>query len=268
MAQNSINLTTNYLACGLPPDWQTLHLCLSPSLSSIVRSFTSLFQPEKRLKPAPNNFQSFKNIIFYNYINLLLVLIPVSWALHFAAPEQYTAIFIISFIAIVPLAQLLCYGWVFDLERKGCGVLIFLVKVPTSFTWIFFLLNFKFDFFIPLVYPNRTGESWSRSTFVVVWPVFWPKSNLLLLLIISKLTEEIALRVGQTLGGLLNATLGNAVELIVAIIALFKVSQLVLETWSSFDLTHRSSFLLFYLHALSEVWISDRSDELDWFRHL
>ena len=30
-------------------------------------------------------------------------------------------------------------------------------------------------------------------------------------------TEEISLRVGETLGGLLNATLGNAVELIVSV---------------------------------------------------
>lgn len=37
-------------------------------------------------------------------------------------------------------------------------------------------------------------------------------------------TEEAAMRLGQTLGGLLNATLGNAVELIVAILALVKVS--------------------------------------------
>jgi len=35
-------------------------------------------------------------------------------------------------------------------------------------------------------------------------------------------TEELSLRVGQTLAGLINATLGNAVELIVAIIALVK----------------------------------------------
>ncbi|CAE7219195.1 unnamed protein product [Rhizoctonia solani] len=35
-------------------------------------------------------------------------------------------------------------------------------------------------------------------------------------------TEELALRVGQTLGGLLNATFGNAVELIIAILALVK----------------------------------------------
>lgn len=37
-------------------------------------------------------------------------------------------------------------------------------------------------------------------------------------------TEEASLRLGQTLGGLLNATLGNVVELIVAILALVKVS--------------------------------------------
>ncbi len=38
-------------------------------------------------------------------------------------------------------------------------------------------------------------------------------------------TEEAAMRLGQMIGGLLNATLGNAVELIVAILALIKVGQ-------------------------------------------
>lgn len=33
------------------------------------------------------------------------------------------------------------------------------------------------------------------------------------------------MRLGETLGGLLNATLGNAVELIVAILALVRVRQ-------------------------------------------
>lgn len=42
-------------------------------------------------------------------------------------------------------------------------------------------------------------------------------------------TEEISLRVGQTLAGLLNATLGNAVELIVAIIALTKCELRVVQ---------------------------------------
>lgn len=80
-------------------------------------------------------------------------MIPVSWALHFAAADKQVAIFVTAFIAIIPLAQLLSYG-----------------------------------------------------------------------------TEEIALRVGQTVGGLLNASLGNAVELIVAIIALFQCEYTIVQT--------------------------------------
>ncbi|KAL8382661.1 hypothetical protein RB595_006441 [Gaeumannomyces hyphopodioides] len=43
-------------------------------------------------------------------------------------------------------------------------------------------------------------------------------------------TEEIALRTGETLGGLLNATFGNAVELIVAIIALMDGQVTIVQT--------------------------------------
>jgi len=40
--------------------------------------------------------------------------------------------------------------------------------------------------------------------------------------LLSFATEEIAIKVGETLGGLMNATFGNAVELIVSIIALIQ----------------------------------------------
>jgi len=43
-------------------------------------------------------------------------------------------------------------------------------------------------------------------------------------------TDELSMRVGQTLAGLLNATLGNAVELIVAIIALIKCELTVVQS--------------------------------------
>ncbi|KAJ6599276.1 calcium/proton exchanger [Mycena vulgaris] len=43
-------------------------------------------------------------------------------------------------------------------------------------------------------------------------------------------TDELSMRVGQTLAGLLNATLGNAVELIVAIIALTKCELAVVQS--------------------------------------
>ncbi|KAK2747557.1 hypothetical protein FQN57_002050 [Myotisia sp. PD_48] len=47
---------------------------------------------------------------------------------------------------------------------------------------------------------------------------------------LSYATEEIALRTGETMGGLLNATFGNAVELIVSIIALFKNQIVIVQT--------------------------------------
>jgi len=48
--------------------------------------------------------------------------------------------------------------------------------------------------------------------------------------ILSYSTEEIAMRVGETLGGLLNASFGNAVELIVSIIALTKDEIIIVQT--------------------------------------
>lgn len=156
---------------SLPPDpcsdpfspisrWAPLH-------ASIDRSFTDLLKPEHRLQPAPNTLQSLKNVFFASPFNLLLVCIPISWALYFALDRgdstnaqscqahlgNNLAVFITAFLAIIPLAQLLSFG-----------------------------------------------------------------------------TEEIALRVGQTLGGLINATLGNAVELIVAIIALFHCELTIVQT--------------------------------------
>ncbi|KAG2347960.1 calcium/proton exchanger [Suillus weaverae] len=85
--------------------------------------------------------------------NVLLVFIPISWALNFALPNQHTLIFVVSFLAIIPLAKLLAYA-----------------------------------------------------------------------------TDELSIRVGQTLAGLLNATLGNAVELIVSIIALTKCELTIVQS--------------------------------------
>ena len=42
---------------------------------------------------------------------------------------------------------------------------------------------------------------------------------------VDKATEEIALRTGEAVGGLLNATFGNAVEMIIAGLALYAASQ-------------------------------------------
>ncbi|KAF8962769.1 Sodium/calcium exchanger protein-domain-containing protein [Flammula alnicola] len=129
----------------------------SSRLAAIRQQTALMFVPERPVGKAPNAFESLKSILCSSWLNLLLVFIPVSWALHFALPESTsnrdTVIFVFSFFAIIPLAKLLAFA-----------------------------------------------------------------------------TEELSLRVGQTLAGLLNATLGNAVELIVAIIALVKCELRVVQS--------------------------------------
>ncbi|GAA6044351.1 hypothetical protein JCM8097_002782 [Rhodosporidiobolus ruineniae] len=113
---------------------------------------TDLFVAERPIKKEPTVVESFKAIFFASWLNVLLLLLPVGWALHFCHVND-TIVFVFTFLTIIPLAKLL-----------GTG------------------------------------------------------------------TEEVALRVGQTLGGLINATLGNAVELIVAIIALAKCEIQVVQS--------------------------------------
>ncbi|KAG0145211.1 hypothetical protein CROQUDRAFT_659022 [Cronartium quercuum f. sp. fusiforme G11] len=100
----------------------------------------------------PTSMQSFKNFFFSSYLNLLLIAVPLSFLSHFfhwgSTPD-----FVISFIAIIPLASLL-------------------------------------------------GEA----------------------------TEQVALKVGSTLGGLMNATFGNAVEAIVGIVALSQNQLRIVQT--------------------------------------
>jgi len=118
----------------------------------LKKTFTALFSPERKVGKAPTTMQSLKAVLFASWLNVLLVCVPISFALHFAKVSDL-AIFLVSFFAIIPLAKLLGFA-----------------------------------------------------------------------------TEEAALRVGQSLGGLLNATLGNAVELIVAILALVKCEIEVVQS--------------------------------------
>ncbi|GAA5969996.1 hypothetical protein JCM11641_000224 [Rhodosporidiobolus odoratus] len=101
---------------------------------------------------APNTLTSIRNFILSGYLNILLIAVPLSFASHFAGWGS-TADFILSFIAIVPLASLL-------------------------------------------------GDA----------------------------TEQCALKLGQTVGGLLNATFGNAVELIVGVLALKRGELRIVQT--------------------------------------
>ncbi|WRT66116.1 calcium/proton exchanger [Kwoniella shivajii] len=130
-----------------------------PNASLVRRVTTVLFTPPKKVGKAPTYMGSLKAAIMSTWLNVLLVFIPIGWALYLAKHSggkesiTDTAVFITTFISIIPLAGLLGFA-----------------------------------------------------------------------------TEEAALRLGQTLGGLLNATLGNAVELIVAILALIKCELQVVQS--------------------------------------
>ncbi|CAE6493234.1 unnamed protein product [Rhizoctonia solani] len=112
-----------------------------------------MMTPQKKLGKEPTYMSSLRAIVTETYLSILLIFIPIGWALHFHKRDNYAAVFVTNFLAIVPLAKLLGFA-----------------------------------------------------------------------------TEELALRVGQTIGGLLNATFGNAVELIVAIVALTKCELRVVQS--------------------------------------
>lgn len=122
-------------------------------LPTLRRAATLMFTPEKTIAKPPNTWRSIQAIIFSSWFNVLLVFIPISWAINFALPDQQSLIFVLTFLAIIPLAKLLAFA-----------------------------------------------------------------------------TDELSIRVGQTLAGLLNATLGNAVELIVSIIALTKCELTIVQS--------------------------------------
>lgn len=109
---------------------------------------------ESSKKPRPKlTVLSQAKAVFGSWINLMLVFVPVGLALHNVEGVNGIIVFVMNFLAIIPLAAMLSFA-----------------------------------------------------------------------------TEELALYVGETLGGLLNASFGNAVELIVSIIALAQKKILIVQT--------------------------------------
>lgn len=107
---------------------------------------------KKKNWPKPTISTQFK-AVFGSWINLMLVFVPIGIALHEVDSVSRIVVFVLNFLAIIPLAAMLSFA-----------------------------------------------------------------------------TEELALYVGETLGGLLNASFGNAVELIVSIIALAQKKILIVQT--------------------------------------
>ncbi|KAF7550582.1 hypothetical protein G7Z17_g5602 [Cylindrodendrum hubeiense] len=113
------------------------------------RSLFKNVQPKQPFTVANQLQRTFLN----SWINVLIVAAPVGIALNYITSVNRIAVFVVNFIAIIPLAAMLGFA-----------------------------------------------------------------------------TEEIALRTGEVLGGLINATFGNAVELIVAILALAEGKVLIVQT--------------------------------------
>ncbi|GBC08019.1 hypothetical protein RclHR1_07870002 [Rhizophagus clarus] len=84
------------------------------------------------------------------------------------------------------------------------------LKIILGNSWLNILL-----IFVPLGYIASALDMSDTWVFFLNFFAIIPLAKLL-----EFATEDISLRVGQTIGGLLNATFGNAVELIVSIIAL------------------------------------------------
>ncbi|THH02801.1 hypothetical protein EW026_g119 [Hermanssonia centrifuga] len=94
----------------------------------------------------------------------------------------------------------------------GSYLNVLLVCIPVS--WV---LHFIFQ-------PNPTN---TQDTLIFIFSFL---SIIPLAKLLAFATDELSMRVGQTLAGLLNATLGNAVELIVSIIALVQCQLQVVQS--------------------------------------
>lgn len=74
--------------------------------STVKRLTTGLLTPERKIREVPGYRRSWINIAKSNWLNLLLIFIPISWALHFAVGNKNpTAVFITCFIAVIPLGE-------------------------------------------------------------------------------------------------------------------------------------------------------------------
>ncbi|EME40687.1 hypothetical protein DOTSEDRAFT_74287 [Dothistroma septosporum NZE10] len=121
-----------------------------PDEENVMRTETD--DSKKKKKRPKISFMSQVKAVFASWINILLIAVPVGIALEYAHVNK-VVVFVVNFIAIIPLAAVLSYS-----------------------------------------------------------------------------TEELAMYIGEVLGGLLNATFGNAVELIVGIIALTQGKVLIVQT--------------------------------------
>ncbi|KAJ7637316.1 calcium/proton exchanger [Mycena polygramma] len=82
-----------------------------PTESATIRNIVrSSFKPAHKLGPIPGVESSLLAIVRSSPLNVLLLFVPVVWALHFASPNSHTAIFIAGCAALISLAQILAFA--------------------------------------------------------------------------------------------------------------------------------------------------------------
>lgn len=106
-------------------------------------------------------------------------------------------------------------------NRKHKHIPIMTQVKAVLFSWVNILL-----IFVPIGIALEQVESFSRiGVFVLNFIAIIPLAGVL-----SFATEELAMYIGEVLGGLLNASFGNAVELIVSVIALKQGKVIIVQT--------------------------------------
>ncbi|EMR09958.1 calcium/proton exchanger [Pneumocystis murina B123] len=107
-----------------------------------------------------------------------------------------------------------------NFDKKKEKYLYFIIKVIFMSSYLNILL-----FFVPLGILYGYFEWNPTLVFIFNFLAIFPLATIL-----SFLTEELSMKVGQTTGSLLNASLGNVVEMIISIIALNKGQLRIVQT--------------------------------------
>ncbi len=76
----------------------------------LKRRVTELFTPDVPVRKEPTTKQSVISFLKSSWLNIMWLFIPLSWALHFANVGGDTVIFVMCFLAIIPLAANLGYA--------------------------------------------------------------------------------------------------------------------------------------------------------------
>ena len=103
------------------------------------------------------------------------------------------------------------------------NLLLLLIPVAAAAHYLSWDAPLRFGFSFVAIIPLARVRNFSWAYFAVNLTEFPPQ-------LLGDATEEMSLSLGQTLAGLLNATFGNAVEIIVGLVALLEGEVRIVQT--------------------------------------